>query len=99
MIDFWGGWNLFQDLLFVLNEIAKKHGTSISNVSIRFILDKPEVSGVIIGTRLGISEHRSDNLKVFKFLLDESDYSKIISITDKANNLFKIMGDCGSEYR
>ena len=99
MIDIWGGWDLFQELLVVLNEIAKKYHTSISNVSIRFILDKPAVAGVIIGTRLGISEHRSDNLRVFEFLLDDSDYSQIMSVTDKANDLFKMIGDCGSEYR
>ncbi|MGI9567106.1 MAG: aldo/keto reductase [Nitrosopumilus sp.] len=99
MIDFWGGWKLFQELLDVLNDIAKKHDTSIPNVSVRFILDKPSVAGTIIGTRLGLSEHIFDNLKVFDLLLDGSDYSQIKSVTDKANDLFKVIGDCGSEYR
>ena len=99
MIDFWGGWKLFQELLYVLNDIAKKHDTSIPNVCVRFILDKPAVAGVIIGTRLGLSEHRSDNLKTFELSLDNSDYSKIKSVTDKANDLFQIIGDCGGEYR
>ena len=99
MIDFWGGWDLFQELLVVLNHIAQKHNTSIANVSMRFILDKPVVAGVIIGTRLGITEHRSDNLKVFDFSLDNSDYSQIMSIISKSNDLFTSIGDCGSEYR
>ena len=99
MIDFWGGWDLFQELLVVLNLIAQKHNTSIANVSLRFILDKPTVAGVIVGTRLGITEHRSDNLKVFEFSLDDSDYSQVMSITSKANDLFSSIGDCGSEYR
>jgi len=99
MIDLWGGWSLFQELLVVLNEIAKKHGASIANISTRFILDRPAVAGVIIGARLGISEHRYDNLKVFEVSLDESDYSKIKSVTAKANNLFNTIGDCGDEYR
>ena len=68
-------------------------------MSLRFILDKPTVAGVIVGTRLGITEHRSDNLKVFEFSLDDSDYSQIMSITSKANDLFSSIGDCGSEYR
>ncbi|MDH3657411.1 MAG: aldo/keto reductase [Nitrosopumilus sp.] len=99
MIDIWGGWNLFQELLTVLNEVAQKHDASIANISMRFILDKPEVSGVIIGARLGISEHRCDNLKVFGISLDDSDYSKIKSVTTKANDLFNVIGDCGDEYR
>ena len=99
MIDHWGGWTLFQDLLVVLNEIAQKHNSSIANISTRFILDKPVVCGVIIGARLGISEHRSDNSKVFGISLDDSDYSKIKSVTVKSNDLYDILGDCGDEYR
>ena len=99
MIDFWGGWNLFQELLSVLDEIAQKHNASISNVSTRYVLDKPAVSAAIIGTRLGISEHIKDNLKTFEVSLDDSDYSKINSVLDKSNNLFQSIGDCGDEYR
>ena len=99
MIDTWGGWNLFQELLLVLEEIGKKHNTSIANVGTKFILDKPRVAGVIIGARLGISQHRDDNAKVFELVLDADDNSKIISVTSKARDLFEIIGDCGSEYR
>ena len=99
MIDAWGGWNLFQKLLSALNEIAIKHHSSIANVATRFILDKPAVAGVIIGARLGISENRSDNLKVFSLHLDKEDYEKINSVTSKSNDLFTVIGDCGAEYR
>ncbi|HEX7178604.1 MAG TPA: aldo/keto reductase, partial [Nitrososphaeraceae archaeon] len=54
MIDIWGGWNLFQDLLLVLKEIAEKHNVSIANVAINYILAKSAVAGVIVGVRLGI---------------------------------------------
>ena len=99
MIDTWGGWNLFQELLVILDNIAKKHNTSVANVAIRFILDKPAVAGVIIGVRLGISEHRDDNVNVFGLNLDSEDNAKIKSVVSKANNLFDRIGDCGSEYR
>jgi len=99
MIDAWGGWNLFQELLVILDNIAKKHNTSVANVAIRFILDKPVVAGVIIGVRLGISEHRDDNVKVFGLNLDSEDNTKIKSVVSKANDLFDKIGDCGSEYR
>ncbi len=99
MIDAWGGWNLFQELLQVLDEIAKKHECTIANIATRFILDKPQVAGVIIGARLGISQHRDDNLQVFDVKLDSNDISEIGKITAKSNNLFEIIGDCGDEYR
>ena len=99
MIDTWGGWNLFQELLVILDNIAKKHDTSVANVAIRFILDNPVVAGVIIGVRLGISEHRDDNVKVFGLNLDSEDNAKIKSVVSKANDLFDKIGDCGSEYR
>ncbi len=99
MINFWGGWALFQEILKVLDSIAKKHNVSIANVVTRYILDKPFVAGVIIGVRLGIKDHKSDNYKVFSFHLDKEDYEKISSVTSKSENLFSAIGDCGDEYR
>ena len=99
MIDMWGGWQLFQELLKVLNIISKKHDCSIANIATRFILDKPQVAGVIIGARLGITEHMEDNNKVFGLKLDQDDISSISAITSKSNDLFDVIGDCGDEYR
>jgi len=99
MIDIWGGWQLFQKLLCVMDQIAKKHDTSIANVATRFVLDMPEVAGVIIGARLGITNHISDNLRVFSLSLDSDDYEEIKSVTSKSNDLFDVIGDCGDEYR
>ena len=79
--------------------IAKKHNCSIANVAVRFILDKPQVAGVIIGARLGITNHREDNAKVFDVKLDLEDIKEINSVTTKSNDLFDTIGDCGGEYR
>ena len=99
MIDLWGGWQLFQELLSILDKIARKHDCSIANISTRFILDRPQVVGVIIGTRLGIANHREDNDKVFDVKLDDEDISSISYVTAKSNDLFDVIGDCGDEYR
>lgn len=99
MIHAWGGWNLFQNLLVVLDDISKKHRVSIANVVTRYILDKPTVAGVIIGARLGIAEHKSDNVRVFELQLDKEDNDAIKSITSRSNDLFERIGDCGDEYR
>ena len=49
MIDAWGGWPLFQELLAVLKNIADKHRVGIANVGMRYVLDRPAVAGVIVG--------------------------------------------------
>lgn len=99
IIDAWGGWNLFQDLLSTLDKIAQKHKVNIVNVATKYILDKPAVAGVIIGARLGIVDHRSSNMQTFNFSLDKSDYDDIDAVCTKSNNLFNMIGDCGDEYR
>ena len=99
MIDAWGGWNLFQELLSNLSRIAQKHNVSIANVATRYILDKPGVAGVIIGVRLGIADHINNNMQVFNLTLDKSDLNDIDGVCIKSNNLFEKIGDCGDEYR
>ncbi len=99
MIQAWGGWNLFQELLSTLKRIAQKYNVSIANVATRYILDRSAVAGVIIGVRLGIAEHINNNAQVFNFCLDKSDYYDIDAVCTKSNDLFEIIGDCGDEYR
>ncbi len=99
MIDAWGGWQLFQELLATLKQIADKHGVSIPNVAVRYILDQPAVGGVIVGARLGVSEHIEDNAKVFSFSLDAEDSDRINAISHQSQDLYQIIGDCGDEYR
>jgi len=99
IIDAWGGWKLFQELLSTLHQIAQKHGVSIANVATRYILDRPAVAGVIIGARLGIVDHRGDNARVFDFRLDKDDTNGIEEVSKKSNDLFDRIGDCGDEYR
>ncbi|HLO83867.1 MAG TPA: aldo/keto reductase [Nostocaceae cyanobacterium] len=99
MIDAWGGWRLFQELLATLKKIADKHQVSIANVAVRYILDQPAVGGVIVGARLGIAEHIADNLKVFDFSLDSEDIKAIDTISSQSRDLYQLIGDCGDEYR
>ncbi|MEW6736164.1 MAG: aldo/keto reductase, partial [Acidobacteriota bacterium] len=99
MIDVWGGWNLFQDLLYTLSTIAQKHSVSIANVAVRYILDCSAVAGVIIGTRLSIAQHIADNIRVFNLSLDNDDLAEINSVLVRSRDLFSLIGDCGDEYR
>jgi aryl-alcohol dehydrogenase-like predicted oxidoreductase len=56
-----GGWALFQELLRCLRTVADRHQVSIANVAVRWVLDRPQVGGVIVGARLGLSEHIEEN--------------------------------------
>ena len=78
---------------------AEKHDCSIANIATKFILDKPQVAGVIIGARLGITDHIEDNGKVFDLKIEQDDILLISAVTAKANDLFDVIGDCGDEYR
>jgi aryl-alcohol dehydrogenase-like predicted oxidoreductase len=99
MIDAWGGWALFQELLAVLKLIADRHGLSIANVGVRYILDRPAVAGVIVGTRLSVAEHIADNARVFSSALNADDHASIEAVLGKSRDLFELIGDCGDEYR
>ncbi|MGD9288870.1 MAG: aldo/keto reductase [Desulfobacterales bacterium] len=91
-----GGWDALQNVLEVVNQVAKRHNVSMANVSCRYILDQPAVGGIIVGARLGLSEHCEDNLKLFQFSLDSKDHKEI---DEAVAQLRPIPGDCGDEYR
>jgi aryl-alcohol dehydrogenase-like predicted oxidoreductase/enamine deaminase RidA (YjgF/YER057c/UK114 family) len=95
-IDTAGGWNKFQSLLVTLDNIGKKYNAGIANIASKYILENPAVAGVIIGARLGKSEHIQDNEQLFSFQLDEESKKKI---ADALAGLVAIPGDCGDEYR
>ncbi|MCO5567046.1 hypothetical protein L7F22_020731 [Adiantum nelumboides] len=99
MVDQWGGWNLFQELLLTLKKTAEKHGVSIAAVAVKFVLNQSEVAGSMVGVRLGISEHLEDSRKIFEFQLDKEDEDNINRVSRKGRDLLKLIGDCGDEYR
>ena len=75
---------------------GEEHKASISNVATRWVLDHPAVAACIIGARLGESEHRADNLKVFDIALDDADQALL---ERSFAGTKPIPGDCGDEYR
>ena len=99
MIDAWGGWALFQQLLTTLRAVADRHDATIANVAVRYILDRPAVAGVIVGARLGMAEHIADNARVFDIRLDAHDLQAIESVLAQSRDLYRLIGDCGDEYR
>jgi aryl-alcohol dehydrogenase-like predicted oxidoreductase len=99
MIDLWGGWPLFQELLAALKRVADRHDASVANVGTRYILDRPAVAGVIIGARLGAAEHLVANTRPFDLTLDADDLAALDSVLARGRDLMTAIGDCGDEYR
>ncbi len=95
-IDTAGGWEPYQTILRAASDIARKHGVSLSNVASRWVLEHEAVAATIIGARLGESEHRDDNLNVFRFALDAEDHALLDAAFASTK---QIPGDCGDEYR
>lgn len=95
-IDAAGGWAPFQALLHTLREVATRRGLSMANVASRYILEAPAVAAVIIGARLGQSQHIDSNRHLLDSALAEDDRA---AIDDALGALTPIPGDCGDEYR
>jgi aryl-alcohol dehydrogenase-like predicted oxidoreductase/enamine deaminase RidA (YjgF/YER057c/UK114 family) len=91
-----GGWSALQDVLSGAQAIGRKHGASLSNVASRWVLEQSAVAAIIVGARLGESEHREDNLKLFDFALDAEDHA---TLSQAFASTRRLPGDCGDEYR
>lgn len=79
MIDEYGGWDAFQDLLATLDAVASKHEVSIGNVATRYVLDRSQVAATIVGARN--SEHLRDNMRTLRLVLDEEDTSRLREVS------------------
>jgi aryl-alcohol dehydrogenase-like predicted oxidoreductase/enamine deaminase RidA (YjgF/YER057c/UK114 family) len=95
-IDVAGGWERFQQVLRVLDEVAKEIGTSIALLASRYQLDQKAVGAVIIGARLGENAHHSETAKIFEISINGDQRELITKALDLLN---PIPGDCGDEYR
>ncbi len=71
------GFNGYQKLLALLNEIAQTHQVQIAQVATRYILEKDGVAATIIGIRN--SRHVADNAKIFSFDFEPNEIGQIDS--------------------
>ncbi len=78
VIDDFGGWAAFQQLLGALHVIAQRHRVSIATVATRWVLDRPGVAAAIVGARY--ADHLSDALAVFQLRLNAQDHALLAPI-------------------
>jgi aryl-alcohol dehydrogenase-like predicted oxidoreductase len=82
IIEEYGGYDLFQELLLILHDLADKYKVGIAEIAARYILQKPHVGGIIIGARN--RNHLEKLLKIESFTLDKVDISAIEELTKKS---------------
>jgi aryl-alcohol dehydrogenase-like predicted oxidoreductase len=78
IIDDFGGWDLFQQLLLTLGRIAVKHRCDIATVASRSVLNRDQVAAIIVGATN--ASHLSANRKIADLKLDPADMAAIQAV-------------------
>jgi aryl-alcohol dehydrogenase-like predicted oxidoreductase len=79
IIDEFGGWPLFQELLTALRLVAERHGCDIATVATRVVLDRPGVAAAIVGATS--AAHLAAHARVGSLELDRKDQALIEAVT------------------
>lgn len=78
IIEDFGGWELFQELLRELDQIAKNHQSDIASISSAWTLQQPGVKAVIVGARN--QDHLNRNLAIPNIVFTESELSAVNNV-------------------
>ena len=81
MVDLSGGWDLLQDLVSVLLDIAERHHVDASTVALRWALDQAGVSALLLGASSPGNIDR--NLAAFDLKLTPEDEQAIKGVLDQ----------------
>ncbi len=78
VIDEFGGWDLFQELLTCVADVARKHRVLPATVAIRWVLERSAVAAAIVGARS--AEHLAATMAVFSLVLDAEDLAALDAV-------------------
>jgi aryl-alcohol dehydrogenase-like predicted oxidoreductase len=90
ILDELGPWELVQELLAVLDRIARRRGVALSAVALRWVLDRPGVAAAIVGATG--DRHLERTLEAFRLALDGEDRAAIEGVVARA------VGPAGDVY-
>ncbi|ASJ70710.1 aldo/keto reductase [Granulosicoccus antarcticus] len=90
IIEDFGGWDLFQSLLQVLDSIGKEHNVPLSAVATSYMMAQPQVAATIIGART--ADNIDETLASFEVSLTAANLAAIEAVTAQAK------GPRGSVY-
>jgi aryl-alcohol dehydrogenase-like predicted oxidoreductase len=78
IIDEFGGWPLFQDMLRALRGVADRHGCDIATVATRAVLDQPGVAAAIVGATS--TAHLAAHGAIGGLTLDDGDRAELAAV-------------------
>ncbi|MBV6520074.1 MAG: Aldo-keto reductase YhdN [Gemmatimonadaceae bacterium] len=71
ILDEFGGWERYQQLLDVMHDVATAHGVTSGAIAIRWVLDRPGVAAAIVGAR--DTSHLDETLRTLSIALTDND--------------------------
>ena len=81
IIEDFGDWALFQELLRALRKVADRHGADIASVASRLTLDRPGVAAVIVGATS--QAHIAANVTAAGLALTDEDCAEVEAVARK----------------
>ncbi len=82
IIEEFGGWELFQELLASLRGVADRHAVDISTIALRATLDSPDVAATIVGARYAC--RLPHTLRAFEITLSDQDHAEIEAVRSRS---------------
>ncbi len=100
IIEDFGGWDLFQDLLRTLERIAVRHRCDIATVASKLMLDRPGVAAVIIGATN--AAHLGAHRRLSELRLDAQDSAAVQRVlaarTGPLGDVYSLERDRGGRH-
>jgi aryl-alcohol dehydrogenase-like predicted oxidoreductase len=100
IIEDFGGWSLFQELLAVLARIAAAHGTDIASVATRAMLDRDQVAAACVGAVN--TSHLAAHARIGTLQLRPEELSMIAEVTSRrqgpAGDVYELERDRGGAH-
>ena len=78
IIEEFGGWALFQELLQALAAVSRRHDTDIASVATRLVLDRPAVAAAIVGATNTV--HLDRHRRIGELALDDRDRAEVEAV-------------------
>ncbi|EPE96302.1 aldo/keto reductase [Rhizobium grahamii] len=82
VIDDFGGWDLFQELLRALRSVADRHGVDIATIASAWVLTRDHVAAVIVGARN--QSHALANAGIMDIELSADDLAAIGAVIGRS---------------
>lgn len=89
IIEDFGGWGLFQELLHALKAIATRHGVGLGDVATRWVIDRPQVASAIMG--FTSTRHLPATQRIESLRLDAQDHALLAPLLARRTGP---AGDC-----